>query len=531
MIRQAEWPGTVAISILLVWAPLPFGSITSWSEALLDVAAFALFALALASDDAPTVLRRLRWPAGALVAVALLGAAQAVEWPRGWGAALSPGHARLFDAARELLGLPGGSVPLSLAPSESLRTALSFAAAAAALLAAGIAGRDRRRRRVLALALVASALFQTLYGARRWFARSNEIWGREVPGTSERLRGTFVNPNHLAFFLGLALPLVFAWGWWSFRRAREESQMERRLLRVAPPIIVWLLLFAGLAFTGSRAGMIAALAAVVAQGALLAAGEKTKRWLAGGLALALTGLAVVALIGRQEGFGRLLGLGGGGAGWSVRVEAWRATLDLVGRFPLLGTGLGTFREAFPLAQPADLAGTWRHAHNDPLELLATTGLVGLALALAGFAALLVRLAGVLRHGRRSEDRAAALGALGALAAAGLHELVDFSLTLPANAFAVAVLAGAAASARRGQEAHGARTDRAAVDRDHLDQVPPGEDRERQPERSAGLSDVGAGEPAVRANLDDRAAGRDLGDRDLDPAGGARGDQLPARPTL
>ena len=112
MIRQAEWPGTVAISILLVWAPLPFGSITSWSEALLDVAAFALFALALASDDAPTVLRRLRWPAGALVAVALLGAAQAVEWPRGLGAALSPGHARLFDAARELLGLPGGSVPL-----------------------------------------------------------------------------------------------------------------------------------------------------------------------------------------------------------------------------------------------------------------------------------------------------------------------------------------------------------------------------------------------------------------------------------
>lgn len=530
MIRQAEWLGTLAISILLLWAPLPYGSVTSWSEALLEIAAFALFALALASDEAPAALRRLRWPAGALAAIALLGAAQAFAWPRSFAQALSPGHVRLFDAARELLGgLPESSVPLSLAPSESLRTALSFVAVAAALLAAGIAGRDRRRRRALALALVASALFQVLYGARRWFARSNEIWGREVPGTSERLRGTFVNPNHLAFFLGLALPVVFAWGWWSFRRAREETQMERRLLRVAPPIIVWLLLFAGLAFTGSRAGMIAALAAVVAQGALLAAGEKTKRWFAAGLALAFAGLAVVALIGRQEGFGRLLGLGGGGAGWSVRVEAWRATLHLAGRFPLFGTGLGTFREGFPLVQPADLAGTWRQAHNDPLELLATGGAVAFALALVGLAALIVRLAGVLRHGRRSEDRAAALGALGALAAAGLHELVDFSLSLPANAFAVAVLAGAAASARRSQEAHGARKDRAAVDRDDLDQVKPGGDRERQSEGGAGRGDEGAGESAVGANLDHRAAGRHVADRDLDPAGGPRGDQLPARP--
>lgn len=529
MIRQAEWLVAGAISILLVWAPLPFGSVTRWSEALLEVAAFSLFALALAGAGAPGALRRFRWPAGALAAIALLGLLQALAWPRALARVVSPGHVRLFDAARDLLGgPPGGSVALSLAAGESLHTALSFAAVAAALVAAGIAGRDRRGRRALAFSLMASALFQVLYGARRWFARSNEIWGREVPGTNERLRGTFVNPNHLAFFLGLALPVVFAWGWWSFRRAREETLWERRLLRVAPPVIVWLVLFSGLAFSGSRAGMIAGLAAVIAQGALLAAGEKTKRWLAAGLAVALTGLVVVALIGRQEGFGRLIGLSSG-VGWSVRVDTWRATLDLAGRFPLIGTGLGSFREAFPLVQPADLAGTWRHAHNDPLELLATAGLVGLALAGVCLGALLLRLAGVLRRGRRSEDRAAALGALGALAAAGLHELVDFSLTLPANAFAVAVVVGAAASARRSQEAYGARANGAAVDRDDFDQVQPGGDRHRKPERSAGGGDIRADETAVRADLDDRDVGRHLADRDLEPSGGTGGDQLPARP--
>ncbi len=531
MIRQAEWLVAGALSTLLVWAPLPFGSVTSWSEALLEVVSFALVALALAAGEAPGVLRRLALPAGALLGVALLGFLQSLPCPRFLADFLSPGHGPLWDAARDLLGAPvGEALPLSLAAGESGRAALSFAAAAAALVAAGIAGRERRCRRAIALALVVSALFQVLYGARRWFARSNEIWGRTVPGTNLRLRGTFVNPNHLAFFLGLALPVVFAWGWWSVRRAREESLVERKLLRIAPPVIIWLLLFAGLAFSGSRAGLIAAVVAVVAQGAMLAAGKQKRRWLwvAAGLGIALAGVGVVALIGREEGFGRLAGLSSG-IGWTVRIDAWRATLDLIRRFPLVGTGLGSFREAFPLVQPADLAGTWRHAHNDPLELLATAGGIGLALAAVGLVVLLVRLAGVLRTGRRSEDRAAALGALGALVAAGLHEMVDFSLTLPANAFAVAVVFGAAVSAHRTGEAHSSGRDRATVDRRDLDQVKSGRHGKRNSERSAGARDVGADETAVDSHFDDRALGRHLVDRDLEPRRESGGDQLPARP--
>ncbi|HEV7670698.1 MAG TPA: O-antigen ligase family protein [Thermoanaerobaculia bacterium] len=532
MIRQAEWLVAGAVSILLLWAPLPFGSVTSWSEALLEIAVFAIFALALASGEAPGVLRRSAAPAGAVAGIALLGLLQALPSPRSFAEIVSPGHVRIFSAARDLLAGPPAkdTVALSLAAGESLRAALSFAAFAAALIAAGIAGRDRRRRRAIAFSLIASALFQVLYGARRWFARSNEIWGREIAGTNERLRGTFVNPNHLAFLLGLALPVVFAWGWWSFRRAREEILLERKLLRVAPAIIVWLLLFAGLAFTGSRAGLIAGLVAVVAQGALLAAGERKRRWAAIGIAVAGIGLAVVASIGREEGFGRLTELSNG-VGWTVRVEAWRATLGLVRSFPWLGTGLGSFREAFPSVQPAGLAGTWRHAHNDPLELLATAGVVGLALAVFALGAILLRLSDVFRHGRRSEDRAAALGALGALAAAGLHELVDFSLTLPANAFAVAVLLGAAVSARRNQEPHGTRNGRAAVDRGDLEQVEARRNRDRQVERRPSGGDEGSDEIAVETDLDDRAAGGHFADRDLEPPSGPGGDQLPARPPL
>ncbi|HXU46749.1 MAG TPA: O-antigen ligase family protein [Thermoanaerobaculia bacterium] len=524
MIRQAEWRVAGALSLLLFWAPLPFASVTPWPAAALEVAAFLIFTLALASPESARALRLLAWPAGALAAVSLLGLLQSLSVPRALAARLSPAHLALADRAGEVLAGRGQpDLTLSLSPSASRGAALLFAAAAAGLLAAGVAGRERRCRRALALALFSAALFQVLYGARRWFERSREIWGREVPGTADRLRGTFVNPNHLAFFLGLALPLVFAWAWWSARKARAELRLERRVLLIAPPALLWLTLFAGLAFTGSRAGMLAAVAAVALQGLLLAARERNWRLLAIGLGVALSGVGVVAFLGRQEGFGRFLALSGG-VGLTARLETWRASLGLVRRFPLLGTGLGTFREAFPLVQPAGLAGTWRHAHCDPLELLATAGPLAVAVAVAGAAGLARRLARVFRSGHRSEDRAAGLAALGMLAAVLLHELADFGLTLPANALAAAVLLGAAASAKchgdggaggRREQADAAGQDRAARDHGDFEEMDPGSYRRGQREGLARGREEAAEEGAVEADVDDRRAGRDLVDRDVE----------------
>jgi O-antigen ligase len=382
---------------------------------------------------------------------------QSLPWPPDVLALLSPEHARLYAGSAELLA-PGAAQPrpsLSLAPAASRTTALTWAAAGACLAAAALVGRDRRHRRLLAAALALAALFQVIQGAQAWFARAETIWGVDVPGAATRLRGTFVNPDHTATFLGIALPGAFAWGWWAVRRAREEPEMERRVLWVAPPVLLWLTLFAGLAFTGSRGGLVAAVTGVVVQGGLLAlrTGGRgrglTRAWglAPAGVLAAAVGIGVVAAIGLQEGLGRLLATTPYDVSWGARLAAYDATLALWRRFPWTGTGLGTFREAFPLVQPADLGGAWRHAHSDPLELLATAGVVGALLLAAGLVPLLLRLAAVLQRGERSEDRAAALAALGAIAALAVHEAVDFGLTIPANAAALAVVLGAAAASR------------------------------------------------------------------------------------
>ena len=87
---------------------------------------------------------------------------------------------------------------------------------------------------------------------------------------------------------------------------------------------------------------------------------------------------------------------------------------------------------------------WNHAHNNWIELLVTGGLLAFSLAVAAAMALLARILIVWRRGRRVEGRAAALAAVGAMAAAGVHELLDFGLVVPANAAALIVVIGMAA---------------------------------------------------------------------------------------
>jgi O-antigen ligase len=420
-------------------------------------------------------------PAGALLALALLGLAQSLPWPAPVAGAVSPGHVRLAREAAVALE-PGarapkpGSVALSVAPGESRRSAAAFGVLAAALAAAAAAGRVREGRRLVGAAVLAAALGQVLYGAPRWLAGAETVWGVAV-GAGQRLQGTFVNPNHFALYLEMALALAFAWGWWAWgRAAREGAPPERRVALVALPALAWLTLFAALAFTGSRAGLVAALVGVVAQGALLALrrglGRRGLGWaLAGALAgavAAAVGLAVVAFAGFEAGLGRLAGTSPYEVAWNERIEIYRATWELWQEFPWLGTGLGTFLHAFPLVQrPAPDELLWRHAHSDPLELLAVAGGLGGALLLAGLAAVVLRLLRLLRHGRRREDRAAALAVLGALVAVGLHELADFGLTMPANALTLAALVGAAMAApyRDGAE-EGVRSGRTSTGPGH-----------------------------------------------------------------
>ncbi len=457
----------VLLGGLVLWAPAPFGSVYGWAHTVLRVMACAIVAVALVA--------RTRWPreaglaALALAAVALLGLAQSVSWPAPVARFLAPRLATQWQKAQSP-GTTAGWVPLSLSPQETRSFALTWAAVAACGLAAAVAGRQRTGRRILGGALIVSGLFQVFYGTQSWMG-SGRIWGREVANSAERLRGTFINADHFAMYLELVLPVVFAAGWWAFRRVKKEP-LERKVLIAGPAVLAWLTLFVGLAFSGSRAGLVAGLFAASMQGLLIA--STVKQWrpgLSGVLAIGMGGLAV-AFIGLQEGLGRWLATSRFELTWNARLDVYARTIELWQRFPLLGTGLATFREAFPTVQQAASPGAWWHAHNDYLEVLATTGIVGAILVGLAVFWVVKGLLRTLRDGHHTEDRCAAVAALGALAAVAIHSCFDFGLTMPANAATLAILCGLGLAAGEQQAV-------AATPEQPRSTPPP---RPRQPER-------------------------------------------------
>lgn len=456
MIRHSG-PGTFIAFVLLLaltsYSPLMFGSVLLRDRLILAAGSGLVLALLALMHRDPdrgvvgAVWQPARVPALALAAIGGFGLLQSVSWPRPLVRSIAPRLVEFWDSSRALLDLDAATtVPLSLSPAVSRLAAVEWLAIAAVLLVASVFGRQRGARRLFLLVLLLVALFEVLYGADQWLQRRPTIWGIEVAGDPGRLRGTFVNPNHFAFFLALPAAACFAWLWWSVRRLRYLAAPEWQLLYVSLPSLVFLVLAVGIAFSGSRGGLVALGGALIGQTLFLMVHYRSWRggWL-GGLAILLGGGGVL-LFGWRSGLGRFFETSAYDIGWSDRLRVYGHSLELWRLFPWSGSGLGTFRQAFPLVHPPGLEKTWVHAHNDLLEVLVLTGVFGVLAIGVGLVALVRRLWTVFQRGRRSEDRAAALAALGALLASLLHSLVDFGLAVPANAWTLAVLCGLACGA-------------------------------------------------------------------------------------
>ncbi|HZI93979.1 MAG TPA: O-antigen ligase family protein, partial [Patescibacteria group bacterium] len=127
---------------------------------------------------------------------------------------------------------------------------------------------------------------------------------------------------------------------------------------------------------------------------------------------------------------------------SARLIGWRYTLRILHDYPIVGSGLGTFPEAWIYYYPGGTAGIWKEAHNDYLQVAAETGIAGAAVFAWGLFRFLKRY--LFRMPRVAPGEWAgdvhvhhgiAIGLLSIL----LHSMVDFSLQVAAIALLFVVL--------------------------------------------------------------------------------------------
>jgi O-antigen ligase len=119
--------------------------------------------------------------------------------------------------------------------------------------------------------------------------------------------------------------------------------------------------------------------------------------------------------------------GGGG-----RKEIWAATWRMILDHPLTGVGFNGYWAIIPRYHQASGELTPQQAHNDYLELLASGGIIGVALVVWFF---ILFIKDVKRSSRSPDPfrRAARTGALTGLFGVAVHSAVDFGLHITINA--------------------------------------------------------------------------------------------------
>jgi O-antigen ligase len=278
---------------------------------------------------------------------------------------------------------------------------------------------------------------------------SSKVYGFWDPSQGGNPFGPFVNKNHFAGWMLMALPLTLGLIGGSFARGMRGSVsgLRDRVLWLSSPeglrVLFWIgaaaLMGLSLILTMSRSAMAVAVLVVtaVAIRALKSEGTTTPRRIAAAAIVCLAAAGVVAWIGPGMIAARF-----GEATWDQVNERRGAWLDAIGitrRYPVTGTGFNTYGVASLFYQQHNLTKHFFQAHNDYLQLAAEGGLLLCVPAVA----CLVLLARVIR--RRFDEETSVFtswirfGAVTGMAAVALQDTVEFSLQMPGNALLFAVL--------------------------------------------------------------------------------------------
>ena len=437
-----------ALGLLLVYvavAPIPYGAITRGGTLVLELFAFTTFALTFFGQPRLARLRGARLTIAALTGIALLGFVQLIPMQFGLSGVIYRDAAKTLSA----FGRPAPTPRISIAPGETWDTILLTLAYLALFVSAILLLRSRTRRRTFVAVFLGSAVLQILIAAAF----------RE----GDRVHGAFVNPNHFAGYLDLALGVAFAVLWREVLHYRDNARrvsergrrFEKQLIRVSLRVVLWGTIAAGIGLTQSRAGILVAVLVtfILLSVAPLHPRIRKRRWSFAGAGLAIVGAAIgfTILTVRQQPLIRFLGSDPRDPASDLRLTLWQLSIGAWHNFPVLGSGLGTFREAFRRVQPRDFNFYVEFAHSDALQLLVTGGVIGFALGAIAFVALMIALLRRWYHEQRREETAMLLGAFAALLSITLHGLVEFNLSIPAIPATLACVAGLGWAAAHGNE--------------------------------------------------------------------------------
>jgi O-antigen ligase len=327
---------------------------------------------------------------------------------------------------------------LSAYPHDTISEAMLYAAyGMLCFLSSQLLVRSSQARK-LGVTLAVYGFTVAVLALLQGIASNGKLYWVRQPRLGGWIYGPYVNHNHYAGLMEMLIPIPLVISFSHFVHERE-----RLTAGVAAAVMT------GTVFlSGSRGGMLAVIAEFIFLTILMARQKKGSRAAVGVGVFAIVLFSLLTWLGGKELTTRVFSIStetrteiSGG----VRLNIDRDSFAMFRRKPVLGWGLGTFPVVYPEFRSFYTNFFVNEAHNDYLQLLTETGIVGVAVMLwflvALYRAAMKKISGWTSSVTGSVTLACVLGTIGIL----VHSFVDFNLQIPANAALFYVLCTLAAS--------------------------------------------------------------------------------------
>ncbi len=444
---------SAAALVLVAWGALVFGAEYAWAFAPLMVFAVATAVLGFRAS------RGLPFPSGAiLLALAVVAGASVVQVlpmpqvvrDRAGARAPKVDYSRLqADVLQQHAEVAGRTLSIA---ARKTTMGIGFLLSLTALFWGCTRALAARGPRPIVRGIVVIGVVAALVGIAHASVRTEDVygfWRAPKPGVAF---APFINPNHFAGWVVMALSLTTGWFTGRVANAPRHAQggWRHQLLRLSSPTATETMLTGvsvvamtlAMIVSFSRGGLIGLVTAAAMLSLWTWRKQRTSRRQLAGMAAVGVVLLMGAVWGGVE--RTLVRFGGSSLDWGGRKQVWLDTLRIIHDYPWTGTGLNTYGIAMLHYQTEPRGEYFIEAHNDYLQLAAEGGLL-LGIPILITIALFIREVWKRFKEGADDERTYWLraGAVTGLCSIAVMEIFDFTLQMPGAAVFFVVLAAIA----------------------------------------------------------------------------------------
>ena len=256
-------------------------------------------------------------------------------------------------------------------------------------------------------------------------APNGKLYWIRLPRMGGWIYGPYVNHNHYAGLMELLIPIPLVLSLTHMAHAKERMAAAAAAAVMAGTIFL----------SGSRGGMVALFAELVILTIVLVRQRRELRSALGLGAFLLLVVGLLTWLGGNELSHRLATIGSAHSELSgdIRLQINLDGLRMFLKKPVMGWGLGSFPVVYPQFRSFYTNFFVNQAHDDYLQLLVETGLLGFAtmiwFVIVVYRRALRKIANWTSDVSGAVTLACVLGFTGIL----VHSTIDFNLQIPANA--------------------------------------------------------------------------------------------------